>query len=110
MIFLYEKNGDYQKAFTLVMDLLKEAPESVAENYALKVSYLCMRASNILSPADREAFWFELIEAILSRNYLSSIVKQVLHLASSSVDLNKLVQLIMRDDGQGKNKNILGRD
>jgi vacuolar protein sorting-associated protein 8 len=106
MIFLYEKNGDYQKAFTLAMDLLKEAPESVAESYALKVSYLCMRASNILSPADREAYWFELIEAILSRNYLSSIVKQVLHLASSSVDLNKLVQLIMRDDGQGKNKNF----
>lgn len=106
MIFLYEKNGDHQKAFTLAMDLLKEAPESLAENYALKVSYLCMRASNVLSQADRESFWFELIEAILSRNYLSSIVKQVLHLASSSVDLTKLVQLIMRDDGHGRNKNF----
>lgn len=106
MIFLYEKNGDHQKAFTLAMDLLKEAPESLAENYALKVSYLCMRASNVLSPSDREAYWFELIEAILARNNLSSIVKQVLHLASSSVDLNKLVQLIMRDDGHGRNKNF----
>jgi vacuolar protein sorting-associated protein 8 len=106
MIFLYEKNGDYQKAFVLAMDSLKEAPESLAEGCALKVSYLCMRASNVLSSADREAYWFELIEEILSRSYLSSIVKQVLHLASSSVDLNKLVQLIMRDDGEGKNKNF----
>ena len=106
MIFLYEKNGDYQKAFSLAMDLLNEAPESLAETYALKVSYLCMRASNVLSSSDREAYWFELIEAILSRSYLSSIVKQVLHLASSSVDLNKLVQLIMRDDGEGRNKNF----
>lgn len=106
MIFLYEKNGEHQKAFTLAMDLLKEAPESVAENYALKVGYLCMRASHVLSAADREAYWFELIEVILSRNYLSSIVKQVLHLASSSVDLTKLVQLIMRDDGRDTNKSF----
>lgn len=106
MIFLYEKNGEHQKAFALAMNLLKDAPESVAENYALKVSYLCMRASHVLSQADREAYWFELIEVILSKNYLSSIVKQVLHLASSSVDLTKLVQLIMRDDGHGRNKNF----
>jgi vacuolar protein sorting-associated protein 8 len=103
MIFLYEKSGEHKKAFTLAMDLLKEAPESLAENYALKVSYLCMRASNVLSQAEREAFWFELIEMILSRNSLRSIVKQVLHLASSSVDLTKLVQLIMKDDGNDKN-------
>jgi hypothetical protein len=32
MIFLYEKNGDHQKA----LSVLKEAPESLAENYALK--------------------------------------------------------------------------
>lgn len=106
MIFLYEKNGEHPKAFALAMNLLKDAPESVAENYALKVSYLCMRASHVLSQADRESYWFELIEVILSKNYLSSIVKQVLHLASSSVDLTKLVQLIMRDGGHGKNKNF----
>lgn len=106
MIFLYEKSGEHQKAFMLAMDLLKDAPESQAENYALKVSYLCMRASHVLSQAERESYWFELIEVILSRNYLSSIVKQVLHLASSSVDLTKLVQLIMRDDGFGRNKSF----
>lgn len=106
MIFLYEKNGDHQKAFTLAMDLLRDAPESLAETYALKVGYLCMRASNVLSQADREAYWFELIEVILARNELSSIVKQVLHLASSSVDLTKLVQLIMREDGHGRDKNF----
>lgn len=103
MIFLYEKDGDFQKAFALAMDLLRDAPESQAENYGLKVSYLCMRASHVLSASDREAYWFKLIELILSRNYLSSIVKQVLHLASSSVDPMKLVQLIMRDDGNESN-------
>lgn len=106
MIFLYEKTGNHQKAFRLAMDLLKEAPESLAENYALKVGYLCMRASHVLNAADREAYWFELIEVILSKAYLSSIVKQILHLASSSVDLNKLVQLIMHDEGNGKDKSF----
>lgn len=106
MIFLYEKNGEHSKAFALAMDLLKDAPESQAESYALKVSYLCMRASHVLSQEDREAYWFELIEVILSKNYLSSIVKQVLHLASGSVNLSKLVQLIMREEGNGRNKNF----
>lgn len=106
MIFLYEKNGDYQKAFSLAMDLLKDAPESQAENYAMKVGYLCMRMSNVLSPSERESYWFELIEEILSKSHLSSIVRQVLHLASSSVDLSKLVQLIMRDESHGRNKSF----
>lgn len=106
MIFLYEKNSDYQKAFTLAMDLLRDAPESLAENHALKVSYLCMRASHVLNPVDRESYWFELIEVILARNYLSSIVKQVLHLASSSVDLMKLVKVIMRDNDNESNKSF----
>ncbi|CRL04854.1 CLUMA_CG017907, isoform A [Clunio marinus] len=107
LIYLHEKNGDYQKAFQLSMDLLKDSPESLAENYAMKVGYLCMRASNILSISDRESYWFELIEVILSRSYLSSIVKQILHLASGSVDLSKLVQLVMRSgEGNGKTKNF----
>ena len=106
MIFLYEKSGQHQKAFTLAMDLLKEAPESQSESCALKVGYLCMRASQVITQDEKEAFWFELIEVILSKNSLSSIVKQVLHLASSSVDPNKLVQLIMKNEGNGRNKNF----
>lgn len=103
-IFLLEKNGDYTKAFAIAMDLLLEAPESVAESYALKVGYLCMRASNVLSPAERESYWFRLIEVVLSRSYLNTIVKQILHLASTSVDLSTLVQLIMRGNDVDQSK------
>lgn len=101
IIYLYEKKGDYKKAFTLSMELLKEAPESLAETQALRLCSLCSRISNIVS--DSEAFWFELIETVLSRSYLSPIVKQVLHLSSSYVDLTKLVQLIMSSDGEENN-------
>lgn len=37
LILLYEKKLDYQRAFGLAIDLLKEAPESQAENHALQV-------------------------------------------------------------------------
>lgn len=98
IIYLHEKKGDYKKAFELSMELLKEAPESQAESQVLRLCSLCSRISNIVS--DSEAFWFELIEMVLSRSYLSHIVKQVLHLSSSFVDLTKLVQLIMSSDGE----------
>lgn len=101
--YLYEKIGDFKKAFSLSMDLLKEAPEAQAENQALRLCSLCARISKNVSDSERENFWFELIETVLSRNYLNSIVKQVLHLSSSYVDLTKLVQLIMRNEDQTNN-------
>lgn len=106
LIYLYEKKSDFKKAFSLGMESLKESPESTAESQALKVCSMCVRISNNLSDSEREAYWFELIETVLSRNYLSSIVKQVLHLSSSYVDLAKLVQLIMRNDGQNASKSF----
>lgn len=106
MIYLYEKKCDYKKAFTLAMESLKESPESTAEIHALKVCSMCVRISNNLSDTDREAYWFELIEVVLSRNYLCSIIKQVLHLSSSYVDLTKLVQLIMQNDVEGSAKSF----
>lgn len=106
LIYLYEKNGEHGKAFKTAMDLLKESPESLAENYALKVGYLCMRASNVITAEEREKFWFELIDVIMSRNYLASVVKQILHLASSFVDLNKLVQVIMKENINDNSRNF----
>lgn len=103
IIYLNEKKGNFKKAFELSMELLKEAPEALAENQTLKLCSLCARISNTVSDSERETFWFELIENVLSRNYLSSIIKQVLHLSSSYVDLTKLVQLIMRSEGQANN-------
>lgn len=106
LIFLYEMNGDYKKAFNLAMDLLKEAPESLAESYATKVGSLCLRVSSLLTESEREMYWFELIEVILSKDYLNSVVKQILHMASSYVDLTRLVQIVMNNNERGDHKNF----
>ncbi len=103
VIYLYEKKEDFQKAFSLSMELLKEAPEAQAEIQALRLCSLCTRMPNTVSECQRDDFWFELIETVLSRAYLSSIVKQVLHLSSSFVDLSKLVQLIMNNEEHSNN-------
>lgn len=94
-IYLYEKQGDFDAAFNLSLDLLKEAPESTAEMRALELSALCSRASQQLGDSDREALWFGLIKTILSRNDLTSITRSILHAASDHVDLNNLVQLVL---------------
>lgn len=106
MIYLYEKKEDYKKAFALAMESLKESPESTAESQALKVASLCVRISSHLTDTERESFWFALIEVVLCRNYLTPIIKQILHLSSSFVDLTKLVQLIMENGVEGSTKNF----
>lgn len=95
LIYLYEKQGDFDAAFNLSLDLLQEAPESTAEMRAMELSALCSRASQQLGESDRETLWFALIKAILSRNDLTSITRSILHAASDHVDLNKLVQLVL---------------
>lgn len=94
-IMLFEKQGDYQMAFDLSLKLLKEASEENAEACALQISSLCARASQVLSVQEREEYWFELLNLILSREYLKSITKNMLHEASQHVDLPRLVQLVM---------------
>lgn len=95
LIYLYEKQGDFDAAFNLSMDLLREAPESTAEMRALELSALCSRASDQLADSDRETLWFALIKTILSRHDLTSITRSILHAASDHVDLNNLVQLVL---------------
>lgn len=95
-IYLYEKQGDYQVAFNLSMELLREAPESTAETYAHQIMLLCSRASQVLSEKQREDFWFPLLTLVLSRPDLSSITRSALHLAGQHVDLSKLVQLVLQ--------------
>jgi hypothetical protein len=105
IIYLYERRGDYKKAFTLAMEKLRDSPESLAEAQALNLCSLCVRISNVVvSEVERESYWFEVIETVLSRDNLCNIVKHVLHLSSSYVDLTKLVQLIMRNDGGTEKK------
>lgn len=95
LIYLYEKQGDFDAAFNMSLDLLKEAPESTAEMRALELSGLCSRASLQLGDIDRETLWFALIKTILSRHDLTSITRSILHAASDHVDLNNLVQLVL---------------
>lgn len=93
-VLLYEKQGDYQSAFNVSLDLLKEAPESQAEASAAQISALCARASDVLSENEREILWFTLLKLVLSRD-LPTVTKSILHMASSHVDLSKLVQLVL---------------
>ncbi|KXJ71558.1 hypothetical protein RP20_CCG020280 [Aedes albopictus] len=95
LIYLYEKQGDYQAAYGVAVEALKDAPESTAEMCALQVSGLCSRASGVLSEADRQELWFSLLKIVLSRADLTQITKNILHSASEFVDLAKLVQLVL---------------
>uniref|UniRef100_A0AAG5CXF6 RING-type domain-containing protein n=1 Tax=Anopheles atroparvus TaxID=41427 RepID=A0AAG5CXF6_ANOAO len=95
LIFLHEKQGDYQSAYAVAIKSLEEAPDSCAEMRALQVTAICMRASAILTKSDREQLWFSLLNIVLSRNDLTTITKDILHSASEFVDLSKLVQLVL---------------
>ncbi|XP_055626789.1 vacuolar protein sorting-associated protein 8 homolog [Toxorhynchites rutilus septentrionalis] len=95
LIYLYEKQGDFQSAFIVAVDALNDAQESDAEVCALQVSGLCARASSVLSEAEREDLWFSLLKIVLARSDLTQITKNILHSASEFVDLTKLVQLVL---------------
>uniref|UniRef100_A0A182NH95 RING-type domain-containing protein n=1 Tax=Anopheles dirus TaxID=7168 RepID=A0A182NH95_9DIPT len=95
LIYLYEKQGDYQSAYEVAVETLKAAPDSAAEMCALQVSALCTRASSVLTEPDREQLWFALLHLVLARNDLTAITKNILHSASEFVDLSKLVQLVL---------------
>lgn len=94
-MLIHEKQGDFESAFNIALELLKEAPESVAETTALQVSALCSRASEVLPENEREDLWFSLLHVILTRPDLTSITKNILHSAGNHVDLSKLVQLVL---------------
>lgn len=94
-IYLYEKQGDFQSAFNLSMEQLKEAPESNAESRALIVSALCSRASLVLPESQREKLWFTFLRLILPRPDLTQITRTILHAASGHVNLTNLVQLVL---------------
>ncbi|KAJ6642950.1 Vacuolar protein sorting-associated protein 8 like [Pseudolycoriella hygida] len=94
-IFLYEKQGDFQSAFHLSMELLKEAPESTAESRALIVSSLCSRGSLVLPESEREKLWFTFLRLILPRPDLTQVSRVILHAATGHVNLTNLVQLVL---------------
>lgn len=95
LIYLFEKQGDFESAFNLSLDLLKEADESTVEMKALDLSALCSRASLVLSDAERETLWFTFIKVILSRTDLTTITRNILQAASGYVNVTNLVQLVL---------------
>ncbi|XP_040174300.1 vacuolar protein sorting-associated protein 8 homolog [Anopheles arabiensis] len=106
LIYLYEKQGDYQSAYAVAVETLKDAPESSAEMCALQVSALCTRASSVLTESDREQLWFSLLHIVLARSDLTTVTKNILHSASEFVDLSKLVQLVLTSSGSTSTGNF----
>lgn len=95
LIYLYERKGDFDAAFKLSLELLRQAENDEAEKRAIELSALCSRASHVLSNADCEKLWFELIRTILARSDMNAATKSVLHASSNHCDLTNLVQLVL---------------
>lgn len=95
IIYLLEKQGNYEEAFGVAMERLTDAPESEAETRALELSQLCTRATDVLSPKEAQRLWFAVIDTVLLRPDLSQITRSILHAASKYVDLSEMVQRIM---------------
>ncbi|XP_068142955.1 vacuolar protein sorting-associated protein 8 homolog [Drosophila tropicalis] len=97
VIYLYEKQESYAKAFDLSMDMLREADSTnQASKEAQEISALLGRSVKTLPTAQLERCWFSLLQYILPHQELQSLTKSLLHEASQHIDLHNLVQLIMQ--------------
>ncbi|KAH8274274.1 hypothetical protein KR026_002590 [Drosophila bipectinata] len=95
VIYLYEKQESYAKAFELSMDLLKSASGEEASKEARDISALLARSVETLPAAELERCWFSLLQYVLPHQELQSLTRSLLHEASQHIDLHNLVQLIM---------------
>ncbi|KAH8342369.1 hypothetical protein KR059_003666 [Drosophila kikkawai] len=95
VIYLYEMQESYTKAFELSMDLLKAATGEEAVEEARVLPALLGRSVHILPAAELERCWFVLLQYVLPKQEFQSISKSLLHEASHHIDLHNLVQLIM---------------
>ncbi|SPP85165.1 vacuolar protein sorting-associated protein 8 homolog [Drosophila guanche] len=95
VIYLYEKQESYAKAFELSMDMLRAAAGEQAVKEAQQISALLSRSVEKLPPQELERCWFTLLQYILPHQELQAITKAMLHEASQHIDLHNLVQLIM---------------
>lgn len=95
VIYLYEQQESYAKAFDLSMELLRAADADAAAKEAKKIAELLARSARTLPEKQLERCWFTLLQYILPQQELQSITKTMLHEASQHIDLHNLVQLIM---------------
>ncbi|XP_030375331.1 vacuolar protein sorting-associated protein 8 homolog [Scaptodrosophila lebanonensis] len=98
VIYLYEQQQSYTKAFELSMELLREAVQQDSTNsaeMAKQIAELLARAATSLPTEELEHSWFDFLQFILPNQSLQAITKSMLHEASQHIDLHNLVQLIM---------------
>ncbi|XP_064544527.1 vacuolar protein sorting-associated protein 8 homolog [Drosophila montana] len=95
VIYLYEQQESYAKAFDLSMELLRDATVDTAAKEAKEIAELLGRSAQTLPEKQLERCWFTLLQYILPQQDLQSITKSMLHEASQHIDLHNLVQLIM---------------
>ncbi|EDW69676.1 vacuolar protein sorting-associated protein 8 homolog [Drosophila virilis] len=95
VIYLYEQQESYAKAFDLSMQLLRDATVDTAAKEAKEIAELLARSAQTLPEKQLERCWFTLLQYILPQQDLQSITKSMLHEASQHIDLHNLLQLIM---------------
>lgn len=106
-VYLLEKRGDFKAAFTRALRLLKGTMEEGGireggEAQALRIAGLCVRASEgVAEEGQRVELWTMLLDVVLSRADLAGCRKQVLHMASGHMDLQRLVQLVLEGGQRG---------
>ncbi|KAH8304016.1 hypothetical protein KR018_005910 [Drosophila ironensis] len=95
VIYLYEMQESYAKAFALAMDLLRATAGEEGVKEAREICALLGRSVGILPADELERCWFELLQYVLPHPELQAITRSLLHEASQHIDLHNLVQLIM---------------
>lgn len=109
--YLLEKAGDVHGALDILLQLLGErlrAGEAAAEHLQAAVQ-LCQRSSPPLSPAEREALWFPLLELLLGPPHdaagagasgaADALTQQLLAGMAGFVGLARILQRLLQDPG-----------
>lgn len=107
--YLLEKAGDVRGARDILLQLLEErlrAGEAAAEHLRAAVQ-LCQRSSPPLSPAEREALWFPLLELLMGPPHdgapgggaADELTQQLLAGMVGFVGLARILQRLLQDPG-----------
>lgn len=101
--YLLERAGDVHGALDVLLQLLEErlrAGEPASEQLQAAVQ-LCQRSSPPLSPAEREALWFPLLELVMGPHD-DSLTQQLLAGMAGFVGLARILQRLLQDPGYRK--------
>lgn len=107
--YLLEKAGDVQGALAILLELLAERLQAVegeeeeeeARQQLQAAVQLCQRSSPPLSPAEREALWFPLLEVVMVPHN-DSLTQQLLAGMTGFVGLARILHRLLQDPGYRK--------